>query len=164
MYIRLKKEKFDLYGQILIYYWFYINCRSVAMDSKPDIHESSGTTITMKEVIIDAIITFTITLFAFAILMIPFVLLGIINLWKLYTIYYGVYEVLNHRESHKINTKFEKLYLKVEMTELRCYLIITVIGMSKSIQNWNDLGGIADCRLIWRFGHSAFSLYSEGGA
>jgi len=50
------------------------------MDSKPDIHESGGTTITMKEVIIDAIITFTITLFAFGILMIPFLLLGMINL------------------------------------------------------------------------------------
>ena len=46
------------------------------MDSKPDIHESSGTTITMKEVIIDAIITLTISLFA---LSIPFFLLGMIN-------------------------------------------------------------------------------------
>ena len=78
--ITLRQEKQDLYGQILIYYWFYINCRSVAMDSKPDIHESSGTTVTMKEFLIDAIITITITLFAFGILMIPFLLLGMINL------------------------------------------------------------------------------------
>ena len=74
-----KEERQDLYGQILIYYWFYINCRSVAMDSKPDIHESSGTTVTMKEVIIDAIITLTITLFALSIISIPFFLLGLIN-------------------------------------------------------------------------------------
>ena len=77
--LRRKEEKQDLYGQTLIYYWFYINCRSVAMDSEPDIHESSGTTVTMKEVIIDAIITFTITLFVISILMIPFFLLGLIN-------------------------------------------------------------------------------------
>ena len=49
------------------------------MDSKPDIHESSGTTVTMKEVIIDAIITLTITLFALSIISIPFFLLGLIN-------------------------------------------------------------------------------------
>ena len=50
------------------------------MDSKSDIHESSGTTVTMKEVIIDAIITLTISLFVISILMIPFFLLGMINL------------------------------------------------------------------------------------
>ncbi len=75
-----QEEKQDLYGQTLIYYWFYINCRSVAMDGKSDIHESSGTTVTMKEFIIDAIITITMILFAVSILMIPFLLLGMINL------------------------------------------------------------------------------------
>ena len=74
-----KEEKQDLYGQILIYYLYYLNCRSVAMDSKSDIHESSGTTITMKDFIIDAIITLTISLFVLSIISIPFVLLGIIN-------------------------------------------------------------------------------------
>ena len=42
--------------------------------------KSSGTNITMREVIIDAIITLTISLFVISILMIPFFLLGMINL------------------------------------------------------------------------------------
>lgn len=49
------------------------------MDSKSDIHESSGTTVTMKDFIIDAIITLTISLFVLSIISIPFVLLGMIN-------------------------------------------------------------------------------------
>jgi hypothetical protein len=77
--ILLKEEKQDLYGQTLIYYFYYLNCRSVVMDSKSDIHESSGTTVTMKDFIIDAIITLTISLFVLSIISIPFVLLGMIN-------------------------------------------------------------------------------------
>jgi len=79
MFIRLKEEKHDLYGQILIYYFYYINCRNVPIHDECDNRESSGA-FSMREVIIDAIITLTISLFVISILMIPFFLLGMINL------------------------------------------------------------------------------------
>jgi len=73
-----KEEKQDLYGQILIYYFYYLNCRNVSIHNECDNRESSGT-FSMREFLIDAIITLTISLFVISILMIPFFLLGIIN-------------------------------------------------------------------------------------
>lgn len=73
-----KEEKQDLYGQILIYYFYYLNCRNVLIHNECDNRESSGA-FSMKDFIIDAIITLTISLFVLSIISIPFVLLGIIN-------------------------------------------------------------------------------------
>ena len=74
----LRQEKQDLYGQILIYTYYYLNCRNVLMDSECDNRESRGT-FSMKDFIINAIIFCTIGLFAVSILMIPLYLLGITN-------------------------------------------------------------------------------------
>ena len=53
----------DLYGQTLIYYYYYLNCRNVLMDSECDSRNSSRS-ISMKDLLIDAIIVITIGLFA----------------------------------------------------------------------------------------------------
>ena len=74
----IKEEKQDLYGQILIYYFYYLNCHNVLIHDECNNRESSGT-FSMKDFIIDAIITLTISLFVLSIISIPFVLLGIIN-------------------------------------------------------------------------------------
>ena len=74
----LRQEKQDLYGQILIYTYYYLNCRNVSMDDECDNRESSGT-FSMKDFIINAIIFCTIGLFAVSILMIPLYLLGVTN-------------------------------------------------------------------------------------
>lgn len=73
-----QEEKQDLYGQILIYYFYYLNCRNVSIHDECNNRESSGA-FSMKEFLIDAIITLTISLFVLSIISIPFVLLGIIN-------------------------------------------------------------------------------------
>ena len=71
----LRKEvKYDLYGQILIYTYYYLNCRNVLMDSECDNRESRGT-FSMREFLINAIIIFTLGLFA----MVPVMIL----LWAL---------------------------------------------------------------------------------
>ena len=81
--LRKQEEKQDLYGQILIYTYYYLNCRNVSMDSECDNRESSRTLsmkgLITKEFVIDAIIFCTIGLFAISILMIPLYLLGIVN-------------------------------------------------------------------------------------
>ena len=79
--IQLKKEeeKYDLYGRVLILLLFYLKCVDYLHNRSCNDYESSGTAISMREVIIDAIITLTISLFAFAIISIPFFLLGMIN-------------------------------------------------------------------------------------
>ena len=76
--LRRREEKQDLYGQILIYTFYYLNCRNVSMDSECDNRESNRA-FSMKELIIDAIITLTISLFVLSILMIPLYLFGITN-------------------------------------------------------------------------------------
>jgi hypothetical protein len=73
-----REEKQDLYGQILIYTFYYLNCRNVSMDSQHDNCESNRA-FSMKDFIIDAIITLTISLFVLSILMIPLYLFGITN-------------------------------------------------------------------------------------
>jgi Golgi nucleoside diphosphatase len=70
----LRQEKQDLYGQILIYYYYYLNCRNVPMDSECDNRNSSGS-FSMKDLLIDAIIVCTMGLFA----MVPVMIL----LWAL---------------------------------------------------------------------------------
>ena len=67
---RLKQEKQDLYGQILIYTYYYLNCRNVPMDDECDNRESSRT-FSMREFLINAIIFCTIGLFA----MVPIMLI-----------------------------------------------------------------------------------------
>ena len=78
-----REEKQDLYGQILIYTFYYLNCRNVSMDSECDNRESnraiSMKRLITKEFVIDAIITLTISLFILSILMIPLYLFGITN-------------------------------------------------------------------------------------
>ena len=64
----------DLYGQTLIYYYYYLNCRNVPMDSECDNRNSSGS-FSMKDLLIDAIIVCTMGLFA----MVPVMIL----LWAL---------------------------------------------------------------------------------
>ncbi len=76
--LRKQEEKQDLYGQILIYTFYYLNCRNVSMDSQHDNCESNRA-FSMKEALIDAIITLTISLFVLSILMIPLYLFGITN-------------------------------------------------------------------------------------
>ena len=70
----LRQEKQDLYGQILIYYYYYLNCRNVPMDSECDNRESNRT-FSVREFLIDAIIVITMGLFA----MVPVMIL----LWAL---------------------------------------------------------------------------------
>ena len=69
MLIRLRQEKQDLYGQILIYTYYYLNCRNVSMDDECDNRESRGT-FSMREFLINAIIFCTISLFAMVPIMI----------------------------------------------------------------------------------------------
>jgi hypothetical protein len=76
--LKKKEERYDLYGRVLILLLFYINCVGYLDHRDCDNIDDNGT-ISMREVIIDAIITLTISLFAFAIISIPFFLLGIIN-------------------------------------------------------------------------------------
>ena len=70
----LKQENQDLYGQILIYTYYYLNCRNVLIHSECDNRESNRT-FSMREFLIDAIIVITIGLFA----MVPVMIL----LWAL---------------------------------------------------------------------------------
>ena len=58
-----RKEDYDLYGQVLIYTYYYLNCRNVSIHDECDNRESSGT-FSMKDLLINAIIIFTIGLFA----------------------------------------------------------------------------------------------------
>ena len=75
----LRQEKQDLYGQILIYTYYYLNCRNVLMDSECDNRESSGT-FSMREFLINAIIIFTLGLFAIVPVMILLWALGFTQL------------------------------------------------------------------------------------
>ena len=50
-----RQEKQDLYGQILIYTYYYLNCRNISMDDECDNRESRGT-FSMREFLINAII------------------------------------------------------------------------------------------------------------
>ena len=77
--VRIKEEDYDLYGQILIYTYYYLNCRNVLMDDECDNRESSGT-FSMREFLIDAIIVITIGLFAMVPLMIIIWALGLVQL------------------------------------------------------------------------------------
>ena len=74
-----KAEKQDLYGQILIYYLYYLNCRSVLVHSKCDNLESRRT-FTMKDFLINAIIICTITLFAMVPISLVLWALGLVQL------------------------------------------------------------------------------------
>ena len=85
-----REEKYDLYGQTLIYTYYYLNCRNVLIHSKCD-NRKSNRAISMKDLLIDAIIVITIGLFAMVPVMILIWALGFIQLWK---IYHGQ-EVLN---------------------------------------------------------------------
>ena len=67
--INLRQEKQDLYGQILIYTYYYLNCRNVPIHDECDNRESSRT-FSMREFLIDAIIVITIGLFAMVPIMI----------------------------------------------------------------------------------------------
>ena len=76
----LRKEvKYDLYGQILIYTYYYLNCRNVLIHSKCDNRESRGT-FSMREFLINAIIVITIGLFAMVPIMTVLWALGFIQL------------------------------------------------------------------------------------
>ena len=77
--VRIKEEDYDLYGQILIYTYYYLNCRNVLMDDECDNRESSGT-FSMKDLLIDAIIVITMGLFAMVPIMIVLWALGFIQL------------------------------------------------------------------------------------
>ena len=72
--LRRREEKYDLYGQTLIYTYYYLNCRNVLMDSECNNRESSRT-LSMKDFLINAIIVCTLGLFA----MVPVLIL----LWAL---------------------------------------------------------------------------------
>ena len=74
-----KQEEQDLYGQILIYTYYYLNCRNVLIHSECDNRESSGT-FSMKDLLIDAIIVITIGLFAMVPVMTVLRALGFIQL------------------------------------------------------------------------------------
>ena len=69
----------DLYGQTLIYTYYYLNCRNVLIHSKCDNRESNRT-ISMKDLLIDAIIVITIGLFAMVPIMTVLWALGFIQL------------------------------------------------------------------------------------
>ena len=75
----LRQEKQDLYGQVLIYTYYYLNCRNVLMDSECDNRESRGT-FSMREFLINAIIIFTLGLFAMVPIMIVLWALGFTQL------------------------------------------------------------------------------------
>ena len=75
----LKQEKQDLYGQILIYTYYYLNCRNVLMDSECNNRESRGT-FSMREFLINAIIICTLGLFAMVPVMIVLWALGFTQL------------------------------------------------------------------------------------
>jgi len=75
----LRQEKQDLYGQILIYTYYYLNCRNVSMDDECDNRESRGT-FSMREFLINAIIIFTLGLFAIVPVMILLWALGFTQL------------------------------------------------------------------------------------
>ena len=77
--INLRQEKQDLYGQILIYTYYYLNCRNVLMDSECNNRESRGT-FSMREFLINAIIIFTLGLFATVPVMILLWALGLVQL------------------------------------------------------------------------------------
>ena len=77
--LKKKEERYDLHGRVLILLLFYINCVGYLHHRDCDNGEDNGANVNMREVIIDAIITLTISLFAFAIISIPFFLLGMIN-------------------------------------------------------------------------------------
>ena len=78
--IQLRREgKYDLYGQTLIYTYYYLNCRNVLIHSKCDNRESNRT-ISMKDLLIDAIIVITIGLFAMVPIMTVLWALGFIQL------------------------------------------------------------------------------------
>ena len=77
--VRIKEEDYDLYGQILIYTYYYLNCRNVSMDSECDNRDSTRT-FSMREFLIDAIIVITIGLFAMVPLMILIWALGLVQL------------------------------------------------------------------------------------
>ena len=78
--IQLRKaEKQDLYGQILIYTYYYLNCRNISMDDECDNRESRGT-FSMREFLINAIIIFTLGLFAMVPIMIIVWALGLVQL------------------------------------------------------------------------------------
>ena len=69
----------DLYGQTLIYTYYYLNCRNVLIHSKCDNRESNRA-ISMKDLLIDAIIVITIGLFAMVPIMTVLWALGFIQL------------------------------------------------------------------------------------
>ena len=69
----------DLYGQTLIYTYYYLNCRNVLIHSKCDNRESNRD-ISMKDLLIDAIIVITIGLFAMVPIMTVLWALGFIQL------------------------------------------------------------------------------------
>ena len=75
----LRQEKQDLYGQILIYTYYYLNCRNVSMDIEHNNRDSTRT-FSMREFLIDAIIVITIGLFAMVPLMILIWALGLVQL------------------------------------------------------------------------------------
>ena len=74
-----REEKQDLYGQTLIYTYYYLNCRNVLIHSKCDNRESNRA-ISMKDLLIDAIIVITIGLFAMVPIMTVLWALGFIQL------------------------------------------------------------------------------------
>ena len=76
---RKQEEKQDLYGQILIYTFYYLNCRNVSMDSQHDNCESNRA-FSMKDFVIDAIIIITLGLFAMVPVMILIWALGFVQL------------------------------------------------------------------------------------
>ena len=77
--VRIKEEDYDLYGQILIYTYYYLNCRNVLIHSECDNRESNRT-FSMREFLIDAIIVITIGLFAMVPIMTVLWALGFIQL------------------------------------------------------------------------------------
>ena len=78
--IQLRKaEKQDLYGQILIYTYYYLNCRNVSMDIEHNNRDSGGT-FSMREFLINAIIIITLALFAMVPVMILVWALGFTQL------------------------------------------------------------------------------------
>ena len=74
-----REEEYDLYGQTLIYTYYYLNCRNVLIHSKCDNRESN-IAISMKDLLIDAIIVITIGLFAMVPIMTVLWALGFIQL------------------------------------------------------------------------------------
>lgn len=75
----LRQEKQDLYGQILIYTYYYLNCRNVSMDSEHNNRNRVGT-FSMREFLINAIIVITMGLFATVPVMILLWALGLVQL------------------------------------------------------------------------------------